>query len=287
MRIDGKALADAIFSTLAQEALHPTLAVILVGDNPESLAYIRQKQKATERLGGHFIFEHLPAATSQKELDARVAMYNSDPAVAGLIVQRPIAGGLTATVVPAKDIDGFETNSPFEVPIAMAIFTILKHIFMLSSPRRRGSAFIGEYQNRFPVKPGMTFVDWLRSQRVTIVGRGETAGKPIAAAFAKQQCATSIISSQTPNPKEIMKTADILISCVGKQGIVTPDAVKPGAILISVGLSRGEDGKLHGDYHENAIADIAGAYTPTPGGVGPVNIACLMQNLVKASHYSP
>jgi len=259
MKIDGRAIADGIIGSLAGKVPGVTLAVILVGDNPDSLAYIRQKQKAVERIGGRFIFEHLPATTTQKELDARVTMYNNDPAVHGLIVQRPIVGGLTAQVNPAKDIDGFEKNSPFAVPIAMAIFTLLKQI---------GSDL--EKKRSDPI-------------HVVIVGKGETAGKPIAAAFASKQCTTSIISSQTPDPKKIMKTADILISCVGKQGVVTRDCVKPGAILLSVGLSRGIDGKLHGDYDENEIADIAGAYTPTPGGVGPVNIACLMQNLVKAA----
>lgn len=253
MRIDGKALADAMLSTLAKKVPHPTLAVILVGDNPESLAYIRQKQKAVERIGGRFIFEKLPDVTTQKELTARVAMYNSDPAVAGLIVQRPLPPGLTARVAAHKDIDGLEGDTLFDVPVAMAIFTILKTIH-------------ADFRNK----------------KIVIVGRGETAGKPIAAAFAKEQCATSIVDSKTASPQEIMKNADILISCVGKQGIVTQNCIKPGAILISVGLSRGADGKLHGDYEEEDVAGVAGAYTPTPGGVGPLNIACLMQNLVKA-----
>ena len=289
MRIDGKALAEAIFSYLTSQVkkLHitPTLVVILVGDNQESLAYIRQKQKATEKIGGRFIFEQLPKTTLPKELAARIAMYNRDSGVHGLIVQRPLPMhfdiSINESISPKKDIDGFVTNSPFDVPIAMAVFTILKQIFMLSSPRRRGSALRSEYQNRFPIRSGMTFEEWLQKQKIVIIGRGETAGKPIAEALAKQQCATSIITSQTPNPNTIMKTADIIISCVGKKGIVTRDALKAGVILMSVGLSRGEDGKLHGDYEEDDVKDIASFYTPTPGGVGPLNIASLMQNLVK------
>jgi len=261
MKIDGKALADGIFTDLTarvaalkEQGIVPTLAVILVGDNSDSLAYIRQKQKATERIGGRFIFEHLPATTTQKELTARVQMYNDDSSVHGLIVQRPIINSLTATVSSGKDIDGFEKNSPFDVPITMAIFALLQNIH----------------------------VDY-RQKNIVIVGRGETAGKPIAEAFAKQQCAMSVLYSTTPNPKGIMQTADILISCVGKEHVITSDSVKPGAILLSVGLSRGEDDKLHGDYDENDIENIASFYTPTPGGVGPVNIASLMQNLVKAA----
>lgn len=263
MKIDGKDIADAILTDLTKQVLRlkqkditPTLAVILVGDNPGSLSYIRQKQIATEKIGGRFIFEQLPKATRPKELAARVDMYNRDPATHALIVQRPLPPYIDAsvgqTVSRKKDIDGFVNNSPFEVPIAMAIFTILKHV-------------------------GVS----LKNKKVVIVGRGETAGKPIAEAFAKRNFATSIITSSTPNPQEIMKHADIIISCVGKRRIVTADAVKPGVILISVGITRGEDGKLHGDYEEEDIKNIASFYTPTPGGVGPLNVACLMQNLVK------
>lgn len=257
MRIDGKARAEGILSDLTRQVTQlkghgvtPTLAVIVVGNDPESLSYVRQKKLATEKIGGRFIFEQLPRATIQKELDARVTMYNNDPAVTGLIVQRPIPG-LTARVTPTKDVDGFEKDSLFEVPVAKSIFTLLEGI---------------DYSHK----------------TIVIVGRGETAGKPIAAAFAKKHCATSIIHSHTPNPKEIMRTADILVSCVGKERVVTADAVKPGALLMSVGLWRGPDNKLHGDYDAEEIKDIAGAYTPTPGGVGPVMIACLMQNLVRA-----
>ncbi len=260
MKIDGKGIADAILSNLTQKVLQlkesgivPTLAVILVGDDPESLAYIRQKQKVTERIGGRFIFEHLPKTTTQKELTARVAMYNRDPEAHGLIVQRPLPTGLTASVDSKKDVDGFVPNSPFPVPIVQAIFEILKYC---------GCEIL--------------------QKNVVIIGRGETAGKPIAEAFAKLKCTASIVHSQTPNPKEIMKKADIIISCVGKETVVAADAIKPGAILISVGLWRGTDNKLHGDYNEEEIQDIASYYTPTPGGVGPLNIACLMQNLVKA-----
>lgn len=261
MKFDGKAIADAMIEKLAgdvrEKNLNPTIAVLLVGDNPESLAYIRQKQKAVERIGGKFIFEQLPKTISQKELSARIDMYNRDNTTHGLVVQRPMPKGLTARVIPKKDIDGLETDSHFEIPIAMAVFTVLKNIT-------------------------------IQQKNIVIIGRGETAGKPIAAAFAKKQCATSIIHSKTSNPNEILKTADIIVSCVGKEKVVTGDAIKPGAILISVGLWRDDKGKLHGDYEEEEVKNIASMYTPTPGGIGPVNIACLIQNLVKAaSHVRP
>ncbi len=268
MKIDGKAIAEGILSDLTkqvallkQKNITPTLAVILVGDNPESRSYIRQKQKATEKIGGRFIFEQLPKTALTKELAARVAMYNRDPAVHGVIVQRPLLPHIDVSinqkVDPTKDVDGIVNNSAFDVPIAMAIFRIFDCIH----------------------------IDHLKQKNIVIIGRGETAGKPIAAALAKQQCTTSIITSKTLNPKEIMNGADIIISCVGKRGIVTRDVLRPGVILISVGLTRAEDGALHGDYEEDDIKDVASFYTPTPGGVGPLNIASLMQNLVKAATY--
>lgn len=253
MRIDGKAIADEIIADLKRQLEttknKPTLAVVMVGERPETLAYVRQKKLATERIGGRFILEQLPVQTTQKELDARVAMYNADPAVCGLIVQRPIPN-LTARVVPEKDIDGFEEASPYAVPVAMAVFLLLQNVDLLH-------------------------------RKIVIVGRGETAGMPIARSFADKHCATSVIHSHTPNPHEILRSADIIVSCVGKH-VIGGNDIKPGAILISVGQWRGSDGLLHGDYEENEVRDIAGAYTPTPGGVGPVMIACLMQNLVKA-----
>lgn len=266
MRIDGQALAEAILSdltgkvtSLKEQGRVPTLAVILVGDDAESLAYIRQKQKITERIGGRFIFEHLPGATQPKELAARIAMYNTDPAVHGLIVQRPvpIEGDTTAilnTVAAQKDVDGFIPDSPYDVPIATAVLDILESIHV-------------DFTNK----------------NIVIVGRGDTAGKPIASAFAKRHCTTSIVHSQSQDPQKIMRSADILISCVGKERVVTAPAVKPDAVLISVGLWRASDGKLRGDYVEDEVKDIAAYYTPTPGGVGPLNIASLMQNLVYAA----
>lgn len=237
----------------------PTLAVIQIGDNPASMAYIKQKQKAAERIGANLIFNHQPATINKNKFKNLVQRYNIDPAVHGIIIQRPVpeAMGDVSTILdsilPKKDIDGFLPNSPFDVPVAVAVGEILKSIH----------------------------VDMDHAQFV-IIGRGETAGAPIARYLEKRHCATSVIHSQTPDPEKIMKNADVIISCVGKSQVVTKKSLKSGAVLISVGIWRDADGKLHGDYDEASIADIASYYTPTPGGVGPVNVACLMQNLIKA-----
>ena len=196
MKIDGKALAESILSDLTkqvallkQKGITPTLAVILVGDNPESLSYIRQKQKATEKIGGRFIFEQLPKNALPKEVAARVAMYNKDQLVHGVIVQRPLPPNfdlsINENVDSKKDVDGFVKNSPFDVPIVKAVLNVLEKIF--HEKHNSGD-----------------FMTWLKMQQIVILGRGETAGKPIADALSKQQCATSIIHSSTPNPKEMI-----------------------------------------------------------------------------------
>ena len=283
MKIDGKALADKILSDLSLEVVKlkkkgvtPTLAVIQVGDDPGSTAYIRQKQKAAERIGAKLILSRQPSPSglgtraislgardkSYQQLQERIKQENHDPAIHGFIIQQPLPDALgdVATLLnlinPKKDVDGFLPNSPYPVPVAAAVITIFK------------------------VKP---FDNWLCQKSIVVIGRGETAGKPIADALIKRGCTVSIIHSQTKNPDAIIKSSDIIISCVGKPNIVRRDNIKEGAILVSVGLWRDSQGKLHGDYEEDEIKDVASFYTPTPGGVGPVNVACLMTNLVQAA----
>ncbi len=270
MRIDGKAIAEKILAdltdhvtSLKSHGVTPTFAVIVVGDDVGSLSYVKQKQITAERIGAKFIFEHLPANTSADQLRGAIEKYDRDTTIDSLIVQQPLPKPLDITTMyqyidPKKDVDGFVQNSPFDVPVAAAVLEIFKNI-----------------------QPN-NFLPWLQSQKIAIIGRGETAGKPIAALLAKKECTTSIIHSQTENPTNILKESDIIISCVGKEKTITSDMIKPGAILVSVGIYRGIDGKLHGDYEEEDIQDIASFYTPTPGGVGPVNVACLMQNLLQA-----
>ncbi len=264
MRIDGKALADEILAkgtpeveALKKQGTTPTLAVILVGDNPASLAYIKQKQKAAERIGATVILSRQPPTITKETLQQLVSSFNADPKVHGLIIQRPVpdevgdVSDVLNSVAKRKDVDGFLPHSPFDVPVARAVWEIIR------STRKNPSHYV-------------------------VIGRGETAGGPIARYLTKQGIDPQIIHSKTPNPTEIIKQADVIISCVGKERVVIKDTVKPGAILISVGIWRDEQGKLRGDYDEEEVADVASFYTPTPSGVGPVNVACLMQNLVKA-----
>lgn len=274
MKIDGRAIANHILTNLQkrvnalkQQGITPTLAVIQVGDDPGSTAYIRQKQKAAEQIGAVLIHEKLPLDVSYQRVNILTHEYNDNPTIHGLIIQRPLpaslgdASKLLNLVNPKKDVDGFLSNSPYPVPMATAVIIILKET----------------YQHV------LRFDNWLRQKSIVVIGRGVTAGKPIAELFHKLGSNLTTIHSQTKNPDAIIKTADIIISCVGKENIVRRDNIKKDAVLVSVGIWRDENNKLHGDYDEDAIQHIALAYTPTPGGVGPVNVACLMANLISAA----
>lgn len=284
MRIDGTALANSILTDLSQtvselkdKGITPQIAVVLVGDDPGSISYIKQKEKAAKRIGAILTLEHLPHTITPEILLSTIAHYNNDPQVHGLIVQRPLpivgVDDILNTVSPAKDIDGFVPNSPFEVPVARGVITILEHIH---------AKLIGEQLVRGEFKP------WLNSQTITVVGHGETAGKPIASTLKKYDCHFTVVTSKNSEDEkdETYKHSSVIVSCVGKQHILTRSNIPPGAILISVGLTRGADGKLHGDYEIEDAEKIASFYTPTPGGVGPVNVACLMRNLVDAAKLS-
>ncbi len=270
MKIDGRKIADTILENLKhnvallkKEGSFPTLAVILVGDDPASLSFIRQKRKAAEAIGAKLFLDHQPSTLSNQQLETSIAQYNHDPQIHGLIIQRPLPKqtlldpALLHTVSPQKDVDGFISHSPFDAPVAEAVITILQ-----------------------TVHPD-NFFSWISRQHIVIVGRGETAGTPIARMLIKQGLAPTIVHSQTSDPAGITRQADILISCVGKHRVITGDSIKPGAILIGVGMHREDDTTFHGDYEEEEVKKITSFYTPTPGGVGPVNVACLMQNLIK------
>jgi methylenetetrahydrofolate dehydrogenase (NADP+) / methenyltetrahydrofolate cyclohydrolase len=281
MMISGKAIADEMMAkltetvtTIKKHGVTPTLVVIQAGNDPNSHSYIKQKQKATARIGANMILEHFSDSVTPDMLASAIAQYNKDSRIHGLIVQRPIptivgeVGDILNSVAPAKDVDGFVPHSPFEVPVAEGVMAILEYI----------------HKNLQDVKlVASNFKAWLNSQKIAVVGRGSTAGTPIATTLSSYDCTTSIIHSKTPHPTRILKSASIIISCVGKEQVITRKNISRGVILISVGLTRGKDGKLHGDYNEESIKHNASFYTPTPGGVGPVNIACLMKNLVDAT----
>jgi methylenetetrahydrofolate dehydrogenase (NADP+)/methenyltetrahydrofolate cyclohydrolase len=277
MIIDGTYIAGALLDKLThsienlrKKEIQPTLAIILVGDDPGSLSYVRQKEKAAEKIGALVQTHRYDSRVSIQEIQSIIKKLNNSPAIHGIIIQRPLPihlqdESLLNSINPTKDVDGFVTGSPCEVPVAMAVDTILRSVFV-------------------QIQTSSHYNEWLTKQRIVVIGKGETAGKPIGNFFTKNGCQISLIDSITheEEKKRTMLDADIIISCVGKKRIVQKEFVKKDTILISVGIWRDNEGKLHGDYENDEVKNWVSFYTPTPGGVGPVNVACLMENLVHA-----
>ncbi|MBI2074509.1 MAG: bifunctional 5,10-methylenetetrahydrofolate dehydrogenase/5,10-methenyltetrahydrofolate cyclohydrolase, partial [Candidatus Levybacteria bacterium] len=271
MKIDGKAIAQDILQKLAQKTqdykqkgIEPHLVIILVGDDPASAAYVRQKELKTSLVGIKTTILRLPAETEQQELLKRIGQFNNDKNVHGIIVQLPVPKHLDGkeiilAVKPEKDVDGFHANSPFLMPLGLAILEILKRV---------------QHQTN---EKNMDFKQWLKNQNIAVMGKGETGGKPVTQVLKLWEANPTVIDSKTVNPEELTKKADIIISAIGKPNMLKPKMINQNAILVSIGIHRGADGKLHGDYDEEKVKNIASFYTPTPGGVGPVNVAMLLE----------
>lgn len=283
MVIDGRALAQKILDSLKKEIkrrrLKPHLAIVLMGEDLVWRVYVGQKVKKAAEIGAKTTTHQLPSLATTEELLNLLNDLNHLSKVHGIIIQRPLPpqidrGALALAVDPKKDVDGFHPKSKFPMPVAEAVMEILKEIYRLTR------------LNLVKVKPrqgGTSLRGWLANQNIIVIGKGETAGRPIFVALKKLGALPKVIDTRTHNPKLITKKADIIISCVGKADVVGPEMVKNGVVLIGVGLHRDSKGKLAGDYEEEKIKDIASFYTPIPGGVGPVNVACLLENLVQAT----
>ena len=279
MEINGKEIAQSIYAELKENVGElimrgrtPHLVVILVGDNPSSIAYVNQKRKWAEFIGADVIIEEYPEKTTQDFLEKRIEDLNQNASVHAILVQIPLprhldADKLTPMVSPRKDIDGFHPESPFTPPLASAVITVLEEI------KKRE----GESKDIF---------SWLTSKRIVLLGKGKAGGMPVHNLLQKQGVEHTVIDSKSENREEEMREADIIISAVGKKQVVKADAIKDGVILIGVGINLDEDKKLFGDYEVADIKEKASYYTPTPGGVGPVNVASLLKNLIKAADSS-
>ncbi len=300
MKIDGREIADEIFQDLkkrvgelekkglpaGRQGVIPHLAVILVGEDPASKVYVMQKKARGEDIDVTVDLFHYPKNVSISDLLDKVRELNSNPQIHGIIVQRPLPEHINQDVlekeiIDAKDVDGFKPESPFIVPIVLAVLLILEEVFYSSSEMQsiesRSSRLANARSNN------NEFLNWLKSKNIVLLGKGSTAGKPIFDYFTEIGAQPTLIDSKTENPESITKQADIIISSVGKKDLIKPEVIKKEVILISIGINRGADGKLHGDYDEEKIQEMASFYTPTPGGVGPVNVAMLLANLVTSA----
>ena len=272
--IDGKELAKHIRQGLKDEVkelkqadIHPKLAVIMVGDDPASKVYVRNKSKACEDVGIEYEEHLLSSKTTREQLLELIEKLNNDEKVHGILVQSPLPEGLDAneafrTISPKKDVDGFH-------PINVGKLSLNQDCFVSCTPY--GIIKMLENYN-IPIE----------GANAVIIGRSNIVGKPLAKCLLNKNATVTVCHSKTKNLQEITKQADILIAAIGKPKFVTADMVKEGVAVIDVGINRTEEG-LIGDTDFEAIKEKASYITPVPGGVGPMTIAMLMHNVVKAA----
>jgi methylenetetrahydrofolate dehydrogenase (NADP+) / methenyltetrahydrofolate cyclohydrolase len=281
--IDGKAAAARLRANVATEVgnlisrhgLQPGLAVVIVGDDPASHVYVRNKARQTVEVGMHSVEIRLPATTSQDELLATVARLNSDASVNGILVQLPLPkqideSTVIAAIDPVKDVDGFH-------PVNAGLLAT------------RGSGLV-------PCTPLGCLIllkaelGDLAGRSAVVVGRSNIVGKPMAQLLLRESCTVTIAHSRTRDLPAECRRADILVAAVGRPRMIGGDWVKPGATVIDVGINRisepvadGTKERLVGDVDFDSAVEVAGAITPVPGGVGPMTIACLLQNTLTAA----
>ena len=246
----------------------PCLAVILVGEDPASRVYVRNKHKACEACGITPLQYTLPAETTEAALLELIARLNADDGVDGILCQLPLPGhisekAVTAAISPAKDVDGFH-------PVNVGRMLTGEDCFLPCTPA--GVIEMLKYQN-IPIT----------GKHAVVVGRSNIVGKPAAALLLRENATVTVCHSRTENLKEILRTADIVVAAVGRPGFIPADMLKPGCTVIDVGINRLADGSLAGDVDFAAAKETAGAITPVPGGVGPMTIAMLMANTVKSA----
>ena len=274
--IDGNALSRQLRAQVAQRTqalkargITPGLAVVLVGDNPASQVYVRNKVKACEDVGFHSVLEKYDATLTEEQLLARVAALNNDPAIHGILVQLPLPKHIDdhkviEAISPLKDVDGFHVASA-------------------------GALMVGEVGFKACTPYGcMKMLESiglkdLRGKHAVVIGRSNIVGKPMAMMLLAQNATVTITHSGTADLAAMTRQADIVVAAVGKRNVLTADMVKPGAVVIDVGMNRNDEGKLCGDVDFDGVKQVAGYITPVPGGVGPMTITMLLVNTLEAA----
>lgn len=278
VKLDGKKLSIKLTNdlqvetkTLKNQGIIPKLAVILVGDDPASRVYVRNKHRMAEKIGIESLDLRLAKDTSEAELLEKIALLNNDPTINGILVQLPLpdqinADRITKTISPKKDVDGFHpynlgrlfVNDPYAIPCTPNGIMYLLREYGISVDRKN----------------------------VVIVGRSKIVGRPLAALMLNQNATVTVAHSHTKNLSEITRQADILVVAVGRANFIQAQDVKPGAIVIDVGINRNAAGKLVGDVEQTEVGQVAGYLTPVPGGVGPMTIAMLMKQTIEFAKWS-
>ncbi|MFN6995427.1 MAG: bifunctional methylenetetrahydrofolate dehydrogenase/methenyltetrahydrofolate cyclohydrolase FolD [Aquincola tertiaricarbonis] len=274
--IDGTALSNQVRAQVAVEAAalaqqqgrKPGLAVILVGDDPASAVYVRNKVKACNDNGLHSVLEQYPASLTEAELLARIAALNADEAIHGILVQMPVPRHIDPhkvieAIAPEKDVDGFSVRSAGEL--------------MSGLPGLRPATPYGCM--KLIESTGVP----IKGKHAVVIGRSNTVGKPMALLLLQAHATVTICHSGTPDLGAHTRLADIVVAATGRRNTLTADMVKPGAIVIDVGINRNKEGKLCGDVDFAAVKEVAGFISPVPGGVGPMTIAMLLVNTLEAA----
>ena len=276
--IDGNALSRQLRTEVAERAaalkargVVPGLAVVLVGDNPASQVYVRNKVKACEDSGLHSVLEKYDASMTEADLLARVDALNNEPAIHGILVQLPLPAHIDAQKVieaisPAKDVDGFHIASAGALMTGMPGFWPCTPYGCMKMLEHIG------YD--------------LRGKHAVVIGRSNIVGKPMALMLLGKNATVTVCHSATRDLKAQTLQADVIVAAVGKRNVLTADMVKPGAVVIDVGMNRNDEGKLCGDVDFDGVKEVAGFITPVPGGVGPMTITMLLVNTLEAAERS-
>lgn len=272
--IDGKRIAQEIREELTKEVAQltkdgnqPGLAVVLVGDDSASAVYVRSKQRGCEEVGIKSVVHRLPQETTEEELLNLVKDLNQDDSIHGILVQLPLPEGLDEelvinTIAPPKDVDGFHPVNVGNLHIGQEGFVPCTPAGVLELVKRSGVPIAGK--------------------NVVVLGRSNIVGKPVAALFLQENATVTVCHSRTKDVAAECRRADILIAAVGRAKLVKADWIKPGAVVIDVGINR-VDGALVGDVDFAEVQEVAQAITPVPGGVGPMTIAMLLKATVKSA----
>lgn len=280
--LDGKALAAELrleiaerVRRLAARGVVPGLTVLLAGDDPASAVYVRNKERAANECGLRGEVLRFPAEVDAATLLEALARLNADPGVHGVLVQLPLPAGIspddarriTRAIAPEKDVDGF-------LPVNQGLLAMGEPGFVPCTPAgcMRLLALSG-------IEP--------RGRNAVVIGRSNIVGKPMAQLLLAADATVTIAHSRTPDLPAVVRQADIVVAAVGRPGLVKGDWIKPGAVVLDVGINRLPDGRLVGDVDLESVRGVAAAVTPVPGGVGPMTIACLLDNTVRAAERGP
>ena len=273
--IDGKAIATSIrqdvkkrVDLLLNKGIQPTLVVIVVGNNPASAIYVRNKIKACHEVGVRSIKVSLSDDTTEQSVLKLIEELNTDTNINGILVQLPLPKHIDEhrileKISPEKDVDGFHLLNAGRLLSGLSGFRPCTPSGVIRMLELSGLSFEGKH--------------------AVVVGRSNIVGKPMALMFLERNCTVSIVHSKTKELASITRQADILVSAVGKPRMISANMVKPGSIVVDVGINRDTDGKLCGDVDFDTVSEVAGWITPVPGGVGPMTIAILLDNTVKSA----